>query len=76
MRTCTPADTAYLPTLLARLTPAERDALDRFSARALHCPDARPCDEEERQAVERADRLARQGAGRGGYTRPQPRRAA
>lgn len=69
MRTFTPADAAYLPTLLAQLTPAERAALARFAARALDCPEARPCDEEEREAVQRADLLARQGAGMGGYTR-------
>ncbi len=76
MRTFTPADDAYLSTLLAQLTPAERDALDRFAARALCCPEARPYDEEERDAVQRADLLARQGAGMGGYTRPQSRGAA
>lgn len=69
MRTFTPADSAYLPALLAQLTPAERAALDRFAARALHCPEARPSDEAERGAVERADRLARLGAGMGRVTR-------
>ncbi len=73
MRTFTAADEAYPPRLLDRLTPAERAALDRFAARALDCPEARPGDEEERAAVRRADLLARRGAGMGGYTRQEGR---
>lgn len=75
MRTFTPADEAYLPALLSRLTPEERAALDRFAARALDNPEATPGDDDERQAVGRADLLARRGGGMGGYARPKPQGA-
>ncbi len=52
-----PAAEAYGPTILARLAPAERAALDRYAARALGDPDAAPEGEEEVAAEARVHAL-------------------
>jgi hypothetical protein len=53
---------AYAPSVLAALSDEQRLALDRFAARALDDPGAAPADGAESEAVDAADRLARQAA--------------